>query len=278
MDRERKKLDNILTRISPKELLGAELHGSELIYNVIGFIPTSDFVDNAMLISNLGYLISQKGLNTCIVDFKVFYPNLFQFLNVPPNKKGTGLIKLLKNDRVDFREEIQATKYDHLYLLSPSPQDLIEEYFDFSFDHIDRVISNLKNMFDIVLIDVPNNPPLEFCLGAMKYCHMGFLTGSERVETIGNAMKLLDFASSVGISTAKFNNIILTNVLNLTYDYKVFNDAGFKIIAALPLVKLAYSRALEGRLYVKDNPIMDKYYYKNIEVIIKVLTNSDMGG
>ncbi len=278
MDRERKKLDSILNKISPKELFGTEVHGSELIYNIISFIPASEFVDNAMLISNLGYLISEKGLNTCIVDFKVFCPNLFQFLNVSPNKKGDGLIKLLKNDRVDFREEIQSTRYEHLFLLSPSPQDLIEEYFDFTFDHIEHVISNLKNMFDLVLIDVPNNPPLEFCLGAMKYCHRGFFTVSERVDAVGNVMKLLDFAASVGISTAKFNNIVLTNVLNLTYDYKVFSDAGFRIVAALPLVKTACMRALEGRLYVKDNPIIDKYYIKNIDAIVKLLTEANTGG
>lgn len=271
MDRESKRLDSILSKISPKEMIGLELHESELIYNVVSFIPTCDFVDNAMLISNLGYLLSKKGLNTCIVDFKIFYPNLYQYLNVGPNRKSDGLIKLLKSDRIDFREEIQATKYEHLFLLSPSPQDLIEEYLDFGFEQIERIINNLKHMFDIVLIDVPNNPPLEFCLGAMKYCHIGFFTAAEKVDVIGNMVKLLDFASSVGISTVKFTNIILTNTFGITFDYKVFSDYGFKIVAALPLVKSAHMRALEGRLYVKDNPMMDKHYIKNIENLVKLL-------
>lgn len=81
----------------------------------------------------------------------------------------------MKSDKVDFRDELQQTKYDKLFLLTPSPQDLMEEYFDFEFENIERVITTLKQMFDIVLIDIPNNPPLEFCLGAMKYCHIGFL-------------------------------------------------------------------------------------------------------
>lgn len=82
---------------------------------------------------------------------------------------------MLKSDKVDFREEIQATKYERLYVLSPSPHDLLEEYFDFEFEHLERVIDTLKGMFDIILLDIPNNPPLEFCLGAMKSSHVGFL-------------------------------------------------------------------------------------------------------
>ena len=75
MDRKEKRLDSVLHRISSKELIGAELQESKLIYSVVGFIPACDFVDNALLISNLGYLLSQKGLNTCIVDLKVFLSN-----------------------------------------------------------------------------------------------------------------------------------------------------------------------------------------------------------
>jgi len=276
VDRER-RLDRIISKISPRDVNGSEIYKSELIYNVISFIPACDFVDNSILISNLGYLLSQQRLNTCIVDFKVFYPNLYQYLNVKPNKKSKGLIMLLKNDKTDFREEILPTKYEHLYLLSPSPQDLIEEYFDFSLEQIDRIIDNLKHMFDIVLIDVPNNPPLEFCLSALKCCHLGFFNASEKVDTVSNVMKLLSFAASIGISTAKLTNIVFTETLGINYDYKVFKENGFKIVAALPFVKAAHTNPLEGKLYVKDNPVMDKHYIKNINILVSLLTGKNKG-
>jgi len=278
MDREKRSIRQIFSKISPVDLLGSEVQSSELIYNVVSFISSSDFCDNAFLISNLGFLLAQKGLYTCIVDFKVFYPNIYLFLDVPPHKKSDGLIKVLKSDKVDFREEIQPTKFSNLFLLSPSPQDLIEEYLDFTFDHIDHVINNLKQMFDIVLIDVPNNPPLEFCLGAMKSSHIGFFTAAERLECPGNIIKLLDFAASIGISTSKFTSVILMNMLDLTFDYKVFTDAGLKIVACLPLVKQGYARALDGRLYVKDNPMINKYFDKHMDTLVKLLVDGNKGG
>ncbi len=276
MDREKGRLSNIIQKISSKDLIGAEVQENKLIYSVIGFIPACDLVDNALLISNLGYLLAQEGLNTCIVDLKVFYPNLYQFLDVVPNKRANGLIKVLKSDKVDFRGEILSTKYDRLFLLSPSPDDLMEEYFDFEFENLERVINTLKHMFDIVLLDIPNNPPLEFCLGAMKYCHVGIFTATERLEAASNMVKLLDYAASVGISTSKFTSVVLMNLQDIEFDYRVINESGFKIVAALPFVKEAVESALEGKIYVKDNPFVNKYFKKQIQRIVGLLANDRM--
>ncbi|WP_310551568.1 hypothetical protein [Paenibacillus glufosinatiresistens] len=266
MDRKRRiGLDSIFQKISSKDLVGAELQENSLIYSVVGFLPATDCTDNALLISNLAYLLSQKGLNTCVVDLKVFYPNLYQYLDAAPPKRGSGLLRLLKSDKVDFRDELIETKYERLYLLSPSQQDLMEEYFDFEFGHLERVIDTLKSMFDLVLIDIPNNPPLEFCLGAMKFCHIGFFTAAERMEAAVNMVKLLDFAQSVGISTAKFMSVVMMNLQNIEFDYKVMREMGFQIAAALPLVKEATVCAHDGRLYIKDSPIVNKYFKRDIQ-------------
>ncbi|MED4955347.1 hypothetical protein ABEO75_16780 [Paenibacillus macerans] len=270
--REELKLDRILQKISPKDYLGgAELQESKLIYSVIGFIPACDLADNAILISNLGYLLAQKGLNTCIVDLKAFQPNLFHYLDVEPPKQGRGLLRVLKSDKVDFREEMTSTKYERLYLLAPSPHDLIEEYLDFEFEHLERVIGILKGMFDIILLDIPNNPPLELCLGAMKSSHIGFFTASERVEALSNMVRLLDFAASVGISTAKFTSVILMNMQDLKYDYKGLREYGFNIAAAMPLVKAAYAASLEGKLYVRDSALVNKYFMKELKRLADIL-------
>ncbi|GGG02859.1 ATPase [Paenibacillus aceti] len=270
---DRLSLDQVLHKISPKEYMGSEFQESKLIYSVIGFIPACDMVDNALVISNLGYLLAQKGLNTCVLDLKVFNPNLYHYLDAKPNKKGGGLIRVLKSDKVDFREEIQATKYEKLYLLSPSPHDLIEEYLDFEFDHLEHVINTLKSMFDIVLVDIPNNPPLEFCLGAMKFSHIGFFISTERIEATSNMVRLLDFASSVGISTAKFTSVILMNIQDINYDHKAINEFGLKIVAALPYVKAAYAYSLEGKLYVRDNPLINRYFLKQMRRLTDILCN-----
>jgi len=106
-----------------------------------------------------------------------FYPNIYKLLDCEANAAGKGLIRICRSDKVDIRDVINETKYKNLYLLSPSPSDPMEDYFDFQLDDVDRVITTLKETFDFVLIDIPNNPPLEFCISSVKNCNVGFLYG-----------------------------------------------------------------------------------------------------
>lgn len=274
MDRgkQRETIADILDKITPKASLGIDNNLNKIIYNVIGFMPITDFADNGLLLSNLGYLIAKEKLNTCIVDFKVFYPNIYQYLDVEPNEKGQGLLSVLKNDKEDIRKQIITTKYKSLYLLSPSPYDLIEEYLEFKLDTIKRVITELKDMFDIVLIDIPNNPPLEFCIGSMKYIHRGFFTSAQRTENTINMLKLMDFAKSIGITTAKFNNVIFLNIQDIQYDYNPITQMGFNVVAKLPLVKNAISDYLMGSLYIKDSGLIDKAYILGMKQLVNIIT------
>lgn len=275
MDRIQRKVGvkKLFDKITPQLEQGNKQDVKELLYNVVGFISVSDFADNGALIANLGCLLAEKNLNTCIVDFKVFYPTLYNYLDLEHNKRGEGLLKILKDDKVDIREHISATKYKQLYLLSPSPYDLIEEYLDFKFEHIERIIVELKKMFDLVLIDIPNNPPLEFCLATMKYVHRGFITVSERIESVSNITKLLDFANSVGITTSKFTNVIFMNTLNMNYDYGALKETSLNLVAQLPMVQGVIEEYFKGNLYVKHSAIVNKQYMVGIQKLIRIITS-----
>ena len=265
------KLGELVRKTTPREQLDLDIQGSQLMYSVFGFVPATDCTDNVILLSNLGYALSQQGYNVCLLDFKVFYPNLYLYLDIPHNPKGRGLLAVLKDDKADLREQINKTKYDRLYILSPSPQDLMEEYFDFEMEQVSFVIDALKKTFDIVLIDIPNIPPLEFCLGAIKHSHVGFFTAAERVDALSGITRLLDFADSLGISVKKFTNVIVTNFQNVKFDFSSLEKLKFHITACLPLVKGAVTDALEGKLYLKDNPLVNSAYKKGLGEIIDTI-------
>ena len=271
----RNRVSEILEKTSPKELLDMDIQGSQLMYSIFGFIPATDCTDNVILLSNLGYVLGQKGYNVCLVDFKVFQPNLYLYLDMPHNPKGKGLITLLKDDKADLREEISKTKYDGLYLLSPSPQDLMEEYFDYEMEQVSFVIEILKKSFDIVLIDIPNVPPLEFCLGAMKHCHVGFFTATERIDALSGVTRLLDFAGSLGIGVNKFANMIFTNMQYVKFDYASLEKLHLRIVAGLPMVKGAITDALDGKLYMKDNPFVSSAFKKELGKIVSDILDQE---
>lgn len=254
-----RKLSSVLDKISQNY----EERKSHI--DVAAFIPACDFVENGQLLSNLAYILANNDFNVCVVDFKVFYPNLFYWFGVPPNKKGKGLIQLLKNDRADIKSIVTPTQVNNLFLLSPSPMDNIESYYSFEFRHIDNTIGVLRENFDIVLIDAPNNPPLEFCLGSMKNCMQGFFTAAERVDVLGNMMKLILHADSVNMGAGKFLEVVFMNSYDTVYDFKSLVQNNFKIAAHLPFVKEAWECPLEGKLYLRDAQIVNKIYAREMQ-------------
>ena len=236
--------------------------------SVAAFIPTCDFVENGQIICNLAYSLAKHEINVCVVDFKVFYPNMYNWLNVSPNKKGEGLMRILKNYRNDIKSVITPTSEKNLFLLSPSPYDSIESYYSFEFRHIEAAINVLRENFDVLLIDVPNNPPLEFCLGAMMNCTQGFFTAAERTDVLANMIKLLKHASSIGISAAKFLEVIFTNAMGTNFDYSALKASNFTVTAQLPFIKEAWESPLSGKLYFRDAQLVNKTYANEMQKLV----------
>ena len=86
-------------------------------------------------------------------------------------------------------------------------------------------------------------------------------------------MKFLDYFSSVGISTTKLTNVIIMNTQELNYDYKVLGKYGFEVVTSIPFVREAISLALDGKLYVKDNVLLNKYFINNMQILVdKILS------
>lgn len=269
--RGERKINRLFNKFSSREVMGSELNEQRLMYNVISFIPMTSMADTSILISNLGVKIAEKGLNTCIVDFDVFYPTIANRFNLVINKKGSGLYQLLKDDKADIREAIMQTEYEQLYVLSASNQDLFEEYYDIRMEQIDELISRLKERFDMIIILVPNNPAFEFCVGALKNSHMGFIVGHETAELTTHSIKFLNYLRSIGVSTSKLSNIILFNALGYGMDYKGFEEVGLKIVGAFPFVKGVYKCALNNEVYISESTGVNRQFAKEVDRITEQL-------
>lgn len=230
---------------------------------VTGFVAVSDFAENSEIIANLAYALARTGLTICVVDFKVFYPNLFDWLGgVTADKKGDGLIRLLNSERTEVHSVALKTDDENIFLISPSPNDDIEDYFNFSVDNVKRAIMIMKESFDVVLIDIPNNPPLEFCVGALMNCQRGFFVASERVDASRNIQKLMEYALKVTNEIKNFNNIIITHRQGLVYEESALSNIAMsggatkketlRVAAKVPLLPATVASALDGKVYLRD--------------------------
>lgn len=260
-----------LSKLSPVNKIYEELENESEVENVVGFLPCGDYTDCAHHILNIGTYLAMQEKNVCIVDAQVFYPCIYRLLDTPLEQKGRGVLKLLRDDRVDIREEIKKTSIDNLYLVSASPFDAMEDYFDIDESAIERMFTSLKEVFDIVLVNIPNNPPLEFCYVTVKTMSVGFLMWSQRQECPVNTKRLFHFLNSIGISTAKLGNVIYCNSGDVSFDISVVNNMGLKLIANFPYVSQVFDLALEGKVYIRDATFLDKRYKNALMQLGRVL-------
>lgn len=270
-----RKLDIIgeLGKLSPKEKIFEELESKKILENVIGFIPACDSADVPILVSNLGVYLAEMGYSICILDADVFYPCVYKLFGCESKPRGRGLLSVLRSDKIDFRDEILKTKYKNLYIMSSSFMDPIEDYLDIRKRDFERVLLTLKDMFDLVLISIPNNPPLETCYVSVKNCDMGFVVWNERVDCALNTSKLMAFYSSINIGVAKFSNIIINNAVGLRFDRDVIKEMNLKLITELPFVPAVVDHSLIGEVYIAESTIINKRYKKSLEKLAQLIAN-----
>lgn len=250
---------------------------------VAGFIPACEFVEASEIIANLAYVLSAQGIVVCLVDFKVFYPNLCDWLGgAAAEKKGAGLMELLNSDRTEVRSVARSTDDKNIFLVAPSPNDDIEDYFNFSIEDVARTIAILKETFDVVLIDIPNNPGLEFCIGALMHCQKGFFIATDRVDAPRNIQKLMEFASRITGNARNFNSLILARQQGLIFDRGVLTDTKMggdkdgvklRVVADIPLIKETQQCSLDGKVFIRDGSLISRSLAKAGKVFAGAMAN-----
>ena len=250
---------------------------------VAGFVPACEFVEACEIIANLAYVLARRGVVVCAVDFKVFYPNLYDWLGgVESAKKGNGLIRFLNSDRTEVREIAQETDEKNIFLIAPSLNDDIEDYLSFSIDDVNRIIAMLKEAFDVVLIDIPNNPGLEFFAGALMNCQKGFFIATERVDAPRNIQKLMEFALRITNNARNFSNVIMARQQGLVYDRSVLtgtriggdgDGVRLRIAANIPYSREAQQCALDGNVYIRDGSLAKRNFARAGKVFTAEIAN-----
>jgi len=127
----------------------------------------------------------------------------------------------------------------------------------------------LKETFDVVLIDIPNNPGLEFFIGAMMNCQKGFLIAPERVDAQRNIQKLMEFALRITNNARNFNSVILARQQGLVYDRSMLtgtrvggeregDGVKMRLAANIPFIREAQQCALDGSVYIRDGALANR--------------------
>jgi len=244
-----------------------------IIDNACGFIGAKGGVGTSNILINTALEVVKKGKTVCIVDFDVFYPSICRGLDVDMPKKGRGLLRLLTGEAPDNRNEFVKTKINDLFVVSRSEDDNFEDFFDFDDKEIKRTINMLKSVFDIVLIDIPNSPPLAFCYSAVANMDKGFIIWDDSIDCLQNTIDLMHFMLNIGINSGKMNRVILNKRTDTPYPYESVKATDCELVSEIPYIRDFQTYVNRGEPYIEYGTTVDKRFIENINVLVSLILN-----
>lgn len=183
----------------------------ELIGNCFGFVGLKQGAGTSTLILELASAASSRGLHTCIVEcnpLSNFY--LAKSHKYLDSSKGIPSInkRFIKHscDIVDCL----ITVNDYLKILSFGDTQ-ISETFNMDYKVLENTYQELKEIFDLVLMDIPNYPWIEPMLAAINCCSTVYSVIGFGTEGIYTHIKLKNSLTHAGLDT-KLNNLIIMGV------------------------------------------------------------------
>lgn len=264
---------------STKQMISEQINNElDLItYNSIGFIGLEDGCNVPELIQNVATSF-KKDKTVCILDLEDNYPKITKIFGVKYDSTDKGLLKVLLNDKTDVRDHFLQTAYKNISLLTFSEllpiRDMETHGLEDTIRKIRALIEDLKDRFDIVLVNIPNHPFSEYMYAGIVSVDKGFMVFNQQVEWVENYFRLNQIVHSMVIGIGglgSFKNVICNNYLGIADDFEVVSKLKMNLVAVLPHLREVIEYSSEGKSYIGDASELDRTYVENMQKIIQLI-------
>lgn len=143
--------------------------------NMVGFYTVKENSGCTTLVANTAYLIASTGKSVLVIDFHINHPGCFRYL-VPnllsddKSEKVKTLNDKLINVGVPLPEFAHLSIVKGVYLLTASPDELVDKYCNMNEDYLDRILSEAASIYDYVIIDMDEDLRYETTTAALRNC------------------------------------------------------------------------------------------------------------
>lgn len=247
----------------------------DLIGNAFGFLGVKPGVGTSTFINELATIASSEGLHTCIVDcspISTFWVSKYMDC-IDPDKEMPSIGNRFVKHSCELADCLISIN-PQLKLLSFGDMPLSAS-FDMDKSIIKDTLEEVKSVFDLVLLDIPNLPWIETTLEALICCSTVYSILGYNVDscyTLGRTKALLKYA---GLENKINNVIILGNPNSTNISTSIMNyDENITVLAELPEVPGLKRTALNFTSILNElSGTAIKNYTRGLNLIFSEITN-----
>lgn len=141
-------------------------------------------------------LARYHGKKVAVVDLVLVHGDVTMFFNVNPSYSILDLAKNAEKADYDFLHTLLVRHSSGVYILADPP--MIEDAEQISAGHVKEVLSALKSMFDLIIVDTPHQFD-EKTLTALEMSDIVLLVSLLNLPSLKNTQKCLELFSRLGL-------------------------------------------------------------------------------
>lgn len=223
--------------------------GKQLIDNVIMFTNVAGGTGASTVASNVAYAISTIGLNVLLIDMNIMFPVQHTALGIDQELDKKDLVSCL-NGTGTIAECIESKSKVHLLFANNRQlNDEIACNDKLPVENFSKMISTLRNYYDVVIIDSPMNVNSLLVNQAMFEADSIYTVWDEGSASVINTEKVRRNLGLTGIDAYTKMRIILNKRTNVQISKGAINRLNLELIGILPFSVDVIDNSLRGRIF-----------------------------
>lgn len=238
----------------------------QLLYNkVIGFRGIVEGVGCSTVLQNTAVaMMDSSNMKIVILDMNMLYPCQFDLFECDLDEKGKGdIFDYARGTKL--ADTLYSSKYQQIKVAGFKRRTVIDMVsISEDSDVIVKYIDELKNYFDVILVDLSQETTNMAIFASIK-CNKIFTVADTSRKCLGNVLNSINYTTTLGTSYAKCRRLIVNkDIPEVNSGVKVLNDEfKFNTVATIPFTKSIVQMGIAGKPFwgmpTKEQAITDAH-------------------
>ncbi len=234
-----------------KELSGTKYtQGKKLIENVICFTNVAGGTGASTIAANVAHMISQQGLSVIMVDLNILCPVQHTYLGIDQSVGDKNdLVKLLSGG-CQLTEAINSSK--HIHLLFANNRSLLDDLNcdeEIPKNNFTQMISNLKNYYDVVIIDCPMRIDKMLCNTALYLADAIYAVWDEGISSIINTEKVRRALGDASVDSYTKMRVIINKRTSVAISDSILKKLNIELLDVVPFSIDVIDSSHRGKIF-----------------------------